>query len=91
MYEITPTKDATVTIYYSSSDSKYGTNSVTATTTKGGNLQWKIGAGEVQTSTATGNKITLQAYEEVISVSANETLSITLSSNRLILYGIKVE
>lgn len=89
-FEITPTKDADVTIYYSSADSKYSTEA-TADTAKSGNLQWKIGTGETQTSTTSGNKTSFKAYEEVISVNANETLTIALSANRLVLYGIKVE
>ena len=82
-YEITTTSNAIVTIYFTSTDGKFGTTDQS----KGGELV----VDDVQVTTVTGNKDNKIAYAYTFETSANTPVKIRVSSNRMALFGIVVE
>ena len=78
-------KDAVnVTIYYTATDSGFATKNQS----KSGNLTWTINGGTTETSAVTENKANTTAYAETIALNAGDVAVITISGNRLALFGI---
>ena len=76
--------NCSITLYYTSCNGDFGKDDQS----KGGNLQWTINDGAQQTSTTTGNKSSNIAYTETIELNAGDVVVFTVSSNRLVLFGV---
>ena len=76
--------NCSITLYYTSCNGDFGKKDQS----KGGNLQWTINDGAQQTSTTTGNKSSNIAYTETIELNAGDVVVFTVSSNRLVLFGV---
>ncbi len=76
--------NCSITLYYTSCNGDFGKGDQS----KGGNLQWTINDGAQQTSTTTGNKSSNIAYTETIELNAGDVVVFTVSSNRLVLFGV---
>ena len=81
---VTAKKAINVTVYYTASDSNFNTQSQS----KSGYLQWTINGGTQSSDSDTSNKDGRTAYAVNISLSANDVLVLTSSSNRLVIFGV---
>ena len=81
---VTAKKAVTITVYYTTSDSKFNTQSQS----KSGYLQWTINGGTQNSDSNTANKDGRTAYAVEISLSAGDVLVLTSSGNRLVVFGV---
>lgn len=84
---VTAKKAVNVTVYYTTSDSNFNTQSQS----KSGNLHWTINGGTQSSDSDTSNKYGRTAYAVNISLSANDVLVLTSSNNRLVIFGVVAE
>ncbi len=82
---VTANQDITITIYFTSSDSKFTTGG--AGYGKGGELT----VNGTQVETVAGNKLNDVAYAYTMTLAAGETAEFGVSSNRFVLFGLVAE
>lgn len=79
--KVTANEDITITVYFSSGDSKFNT-------TEGAAKSGELTVDGVEVETVAGNKSNAIAYAYTMTLTAGKTVELGLTANRFVLYGI---